>query len=357
MNKQKIIQLTPPRLSPEYIQKKIICIRAHRERIFRIATEIKNDKLICHNYGQGGAGWTFLFGSVNESIRQFEYQLELAPHFKKKPITIIGAGCYGLLTAILLARKGYNISIVAKEFSDLPSYKAAGFFFPRPRKCSKSHECAIFEKLGMESYKDYQAIINNTHPFIGAGPKIVSAYYGLDIDPGFDPYISQKLIDTPEKVTINFGYNKYYEMWEYKTIFINPEGIMDELVGQVARLGITVQQRVITNFDDIPDAIIFNCANLGARELTGDSSIVPVQGHLITLKNQPNPTQLQYMVNVKVTMVNVQGKLRDELIYFSPKGSGILGITFLRGQDSLSSNYHEFDRLLQRSQDFFGSYG
>ena len=66
--------------------------------------------------------------------------------------------------------------------------------------------------------------------------------------------------------------------------------------------------------------------------------------------------QLQYMINVKVIMTNAKGMPRDELIYFTPKDSGILGITFLRGQSSLDSNHHEFERLLQRSRDFFGSY-
>lgn len=44
----------------------------------------------------------------------------------------------------------------------------------------------------------------------------------------------------------------------------------------------------------------------------------------------------------------------DELIYFAPKECGILGITFIRGEDSLTSHQHEFDRLLQRCKDFFG---
>src|SRR5438132_1373230 len=100
----RTVHLTPPRISPAHIEEKIICIRAHRERIFRVETERRDNKLICHNYGQGGAGWTFLFGCVNESLRQLE---TASPAFgTSKPIVIIGAGCYGLLTACILARKG-----------------------------------------------------------------------------------------------------------------------------------------------------------------------------------------------------------------------------------------------------------
>lgn len=354
MNTQRIIKLIPPCISAEHIKEKIICIRAHRERLFCVTTDLLNNKLICHNYGQGGAGWTFLFGCVNESIRQFEYQLKQNPAFKNKPISIIGAGCYGLLTAIILARKGHSVRIIAKDTKDISSYKAAGFFFPRARKSSTPQERAIFESSGMESYQTYLQIIQGTHPFIKQGPQLLPAYFGLDIDPGFAPYILRGLVAAPEKVTINFGNGKSYEAIEYKTIFINSSAIMQELQRTIQELDIAITQAQVNSFNDIPESIIFNCAGLGAKNLAGDTRIIPVQGHLITLKDQPPLEQLQYMINVKVTMKNAQGMLRDELIYYAPKESGILGITFLRGQDSLTANQDEFDRLLQRCQDYFG---
>ncbi len=94
---------------------------------------------------------------------------------------------------------------------------------------------------------------------------------------------------------------------------------------------------------------------MGAKKLTNDARIIPVQGHLITLKNQPSLEQLKYMINVKVVQKNPAGNLRDELIYFAPKDQGILGITFIRGQDSLINNQHEFDRLIERCRNFFGT--
>jgi hypothetical protein len=60
------------------------------------------------------------------------------------------------------------------------------------------------------------------------------------------------------------------------------------------------------------------------------------------------------MINVKVIQKGPKG-MRDELIYFAPKDEGILGITFIRGQDSLTANQQEFDRLLERCRDFFGT--
>lgn len=206
----------------------------------------------------------------------------------------------------------------------------------------------------MESYATYLQIIQGAHPFIKAGPKLLPGYFGLDIDPGFAPYIAQGLVAAPEKVTIDFDNGKTYDAMEYKTVFINSAAIMSELQRALQELSINITKAEITAFSAISEPIIFNCAGLGAKNLTGDKRLIPVQGHLITLKDQPDREQLQYMINFKVVMTNEQGKMRDELIYFAPKESGILGITFIRGQDSLTANQHEFDRLLQRCQDFFG---
>lgn len=355
LNTKKIIYLTPPSVSEDHIKEKISCIRAHRERIFQVYSEIHGGKLLCHNYGHGGAGWTFLFGSVHESVRQFEEQVESNFCFKNKTICVIGAGCHGLLTAVMLARKGYSVRIIAKDIDAIPSTKAAGFFFPRHRKCSTEHERAIFASYGMESYATYLQLVREEHPFIYSGATLMPAYYGLDIDPGFGPYSKEGLVAPSHEVTIDFGTGKKYDVMSYRTIFIDTISLMQELHRNIQESGITIVRKEVENFEEINESIIFNCAGMGAKKLTGDKRIIPVQGHLIMLKNQPPLEQLQYMINVKVTIVNLQGKPRDELIYYAPKESGILGITFLRGQDSLEANQHEFDRLLERCQNFFGT--
>ena len=202
------VELTPPSLSCEHIEERIVCIRSHRERIFRTEEQIQGNTFIYHNYGQGGAGWTFLFGCVEKSLRQFEARLILEPRLKNRPICVIGAGCYGLLTAVLLARKGYEVHIVAREIEGVPSSKAAGFFFPRPRKSSTPEEAALFLSAGIESYKAYKQIAQGTHPFIKQGCHLLPAYYSLGIDPEFVPYIEHGLMDISHTVTIDFKNGK-----------------------------------------------------------------------------------------------------------------------------------------------------
>ncbi len=351
---RRLVHLHAPRFSDEHIKEKIICIRPHRERIFRVQTETMGDKLICHNYGQGGAGWTFLFGCVEESIEHYEHALAINPHLRTQPIAIIGAGCYGLLTAIALTRKGYTVRIITRDAPGVLSCNAAGFFFPRPRKTSNEHERALFERLGIASYKQYLRIAHGTHELFSSGAKIVPAYYAPTIDPGFEQYIKQGLMPPPTLVDITFGNDKQYAVMEYTTIFIDVIPLLQELQRLVTTLSIPISYQDIASFDQLPESIIFNCAGLGAKKLANDARLIPVQGHLITLTHQA-PMDMPYMLNVMITMPSIKGTPRDELLYYAPKQSGILGITFIRGQDSTTTNQHEFDRLLQRCHDFFGS--
>ena len=348
-----IINLTKPQFGSQYIQEKIICVRAHRERIFRVEPEHYRDKIIFHNYGHGGTGWTFLFGSVDKSIEQFKNMQHL--YDIKPSVCVIGAGCYGLLTAIHLARNGYSVSIIAAEQTkQLPSHKAAGFFFPRHRRTSTPQEKKEFLEIGIHSYKTYRAIATGNHPFIPDGPTIIPAYYGNNNNPGFDEYIKQDLMPTPKPVTISFGTTQHNVMY-YQTVFINPAQIMMHLENLITQYEIPIIQQTITDFSELQEQYIFNCAGLGAKQLTGDKKIVPVQGHLITLKNQRDIHALQYMINVKVPVIDRNGIPRHQLLYYAPKDPGILGITFLRGKRSQVPNHHEFDLLIERCNTFFGS--
>ena len=351
---QKTIFLNPPELLDENIKEKIVCIRSHRERIFKTSLEVIDNQKIFHNYGHGGAGWTFLFGSVHESIRQFEEYVSTEKIKSNKTLYVIGAGCYGLLTSILLARKGYLVKIIAKELSDIASYKAAGFFFPRPRKNPTLEERERFLSFGLDSYKTYQEIIAKRHPFLAAGAKLLPCYFSMDIDPGFQQYIDKKLMPEPENVIIDFQNGKRYEAKAYQTIFIDVLSLMHELERNRREQCIEIIKTELSSFSQIDGEYIFNCSGFGAKKLTGDRLLIPVQGHLVALKNQKNLSCLAYMINVKVVMIDSFGRTRDKLLYYAPKESGILGITFLRGEDSLTANEHEFCDLLKRSRNFFG---
>jgi len=101
----KIIKLTPPSFQnvsfhPQSgeilhrngnVKRTYVCLRPKRTSLPRIETESLGNKLIVHNFGHGGSGWTLLFGTVQRSLQLFAgaASVNLLPHDTK--ITVIGA--------------------------------------------------------------------------------------------------------------------------------------------------------------------------------------------------------------------------------------------------------------------------
>ena len=60
----EIRYINPPKFDKGCIGKKIVCYRPMRDLGPQILLERNNNKLIVHNYGHGGSGWSLAPGSV-----------------------------------------------------------------------------------------------------------------------------------------------------------------------------------------------------------------------------------------------------------------------------------------------------
>ncbi len=335
------IHLTPPILSTDHIQELVTCIRPKHADGYQLYGELKNNKLIIHNYGHSGSGWTLLFGVIEQVMDAFEHQLVEHPQFKNKPICVIGAGCMGLLSAITLARKGYAVSIVAEHVENIASDKAVGLFFPYTAFTPVYNK---YQRAQEVSLREYSAIINGTHPFItSSAAERLPQYVDLTTK-----YSRLSFWGPPRMVTLDFGNGTQQNVREYNTLFIHTFNLMQQMKEYAAKLGITTHIRHVDSFDKIPESIIINCTGLGAEQLNSDAGLIPVQGHLIKLKDQPAAC-LTYIIHVRVMQ---HGK--PEYVYFAPKASGVLGSTYIEGKRHLETNTHEFDLMLERARNYFG---
>jgi glycine/D-amino acid oxidase-like deaminating enzyme len=124
-------KITPPKLESTHLGQKILCHRPMRHGSPNMIVEQKDGKVIAHNYGHGGSGWTLGPGSasyVNNLLINFSGAADLK---NDTPITIIGAGALGLFTAYDLVQRGFtNITIVAEKFDSLTSHNAGGLLAP-----------------------------------------------------------------------------------------------------------------------------------------------------------------------------------------------------------------------------------
>ena len=99
-------------------------IRAHVDRIFRITVCVRpfrpagprleverlGDKVVIHNYGHGGSGWSLSWGSAEAAVGKL---MQSAADSRK--VAVIGCGAIGLTSAIMAQRAGLRVTIYAKE--------------------------------------------------------------------------------------------------------------------------------------------------------------------------------------------------------------------------------------------------
>ena len=57
------VRLTPLRVAPELIIRTTVGLRPHRPHGFVLRAEKLGEKLLVHNYGHGGAGWSLSWGT------------------------------------------------------------------------------------------------------------------------------------------------------------------------------------------------------------------------------------------------------------------------------------------------------
>jgi D-amino-acid oxidase len=89
----------------------------------------------------------------------------------------------------------------------------------------------------------------------------------------------------------------------------------------------------------LPEPVVVNCTGLGARELFGDSELLPVKGQLSVLVPQP---EVDYMT------------FGPNHLYMIPRRDGIvLGGTAERGVETLEPDPAETGRILEGNRRLF----
>lgn len=340
-----MITLTPPKLNPENIDQTIVCIRPKRLGGARIEREHLDKKLIIHNYGHGGFGWTLLPGSVLKSLTLLQEAIALNPLLAEQKITVLGAGCMGLLTAIFLHERGYDVTVVAEHIEQLTSHKAAGSFSAIAIKASKDNQ-ACMDQAAVDSYIFYKELATALSPTF-TGVTQIPAYMVHDGNPTYHyPIIAAGVMPAWDEVTINFGNGAEYKAKKFDTFALDTNHLMQQFMDKVLSYNIPVIRKKITDFSHLVTSIIFNCSGLGSR-VHEPKAVMPVQGHLIKVRDQPD-SSLDYMIYAHV---KIEGRLRE--VTWSPKAGGMLGACVINGEELLDVNAQQANAMLKWARIFF----
>jgi len=327
-------------------------IRAHADRLFRITVctrpfraqgprievERVGDKIVVHNYGHGGSGWSLSWGS---SALAVEKALTAAGS-SNPSVAVIGAGALGLTSATLLQRAGLKPTIYAKErFPYVRSARATGTWTPDSRVAFASKAAPIFleqwEKMARTSWSMYQSYLGMP----GNPIEYLDTYYIANTSrtqaqtqpeerheqsietPALDfaSYGSRIADLTPRSIDYPPGTHPFPREHAYRntTLMFNIADYARQLTTDYLIAGgkiETAEFHTPADLAALPQQVIFNCTGYAARQLWSDNSIIPVRGQIGWLIPQPEVNYGLYFDNINVISrrdgIVVQTNLKGE---------------------------------------------
>jgi hypothetical protein len=356
-------KIIPPKFGQAHLGERILCYRPMKHGMPNLSIEQKDGKVIAHNYGHGGSGWTLGPGSakyVNSLLIDSPLGEELFD--KSTPIAIIGAGLVGLFTAYDLIKRGYsNITIYAEKVDQLASHNAGGLLAPVSMDNDHAMQ-PIIDQIGIDAYRFYDDVARNKNNDFKQGARLVPSYFNSREDSGLEAYVG--IVMSPAKeVILDFGNGTTRKMVAYDDgIYMNTALLMAELHDFINENKIKIVLGKVSSFDELLEKFIFNCSGLGAIELANDTTLVPVQGHLIMLKNQV-PENMNYMILVYFGEAKTEANQKVKRSFYifpkhlpdsMPQDIGVIGGTFIEGGSPDKPNLKEYDLIIQEANSFFG---
>jgi D-amino-acid oxidase len=304
-----------------------VCLRPFRAAGPRLDVEPIGDKVIIHNYGHGGSGWSLSWGSADVVVSK-----ALVASGGKRGLAVIGCGALGLTAAITAQRAGFKVTIYAKERPPyVRSSRATGSWTPDSRialaSAAPPNFPAQWESMARTSFTMYQSYLG-----MGGNPvEWTDRYFLHDDRPAQDPPVSST---APSHPTVEHDFAHYEDRladiepdshelppgthpfptprvtWTTSLTF-NVADYSRQLMNDFMIAGGVIETQEFHSPHELtalPQPVIINCTGYAARQLWADDSIVPVRGQIAWLIPQEG---VHYGLNYKG--VNVLAR-RDGIV-------------------------------------------
>jgi hypothetical protein len=294
------LQLVPIRASTDRITRITVCTRPFRAQGPRLDVETVGTKIIVHNYGHGGSGWSLSWGSSGIAVQK-------ALATGNRDIAVIGCGALGMTSALLLQRAGARVTIYAKDLPpNVRSSLATGLFTPDSRICLEENATPAFkglwEQMARTSFQAYQSFLG----LAGNPVEFIDSYFVSDEavgtrrgggDPDPRPAFAElegELIGDLIPRSVDFAPGTHslgqhylrrnsqmmFNLTQYARV------LMTDFIANGGRIEI-LEFHSPDDFARLREKTLINATGFGARALFGDHSLTPVRGQLARVIPQP----------------------------------------------------------------------
>jgi D-amino-acid oxidase len=310
--------IVPIRAHVDRIIQTTVCLRPFRAAGPRMDVEHVGNKIVVHNYGHGGSGWSLSWGAADVAVTRAR---EAATG--SRDIAVIGCGALGLTAAITAQRAGLRVTIFAKERPPfVRSSRATGVWSPDSRIALTSAAAPEFgaqwEAMARTSFAMYQSYLG-----VSGTPVEWTDSYGLfdtpppdaSTEPKKEPGVSagrdfahyeSRIADiTSEIEELPAGSHPFPTRYADRRaqMTFNIAEYSRRLMNDFLVAGGAIETREFQSPQDVasvPQRVIINCPGYGGRKLWSDESIVPVRGQIAWLIPQEGVNYGLYYKDVYV---------------------------------------------------------
>ncbi|MCL6251578.1 FAD-binding oxidoreductase [Altererythrobacter sp. KTW20L] len=303
--------LVPMRLSPDQLIDLKCCIRPLRAAGPNLGTETVRDRLVIHNYGHGGSGWSLSWGSAEVAVGK---ALSVLPD----RIAVVGCGIIGLTSAIVAQRAGLAVTIYARDpIQQTRSFRASGSFTPGSRIALAGPAGPQFpdqwEHMARYSWKMFRTMLG-----LPGEPVAFGDSYSLSDNPierrtwPADPAIAARYETTglpqqnsefarldsrirdivPQSVPLQPGENPFGTPYATRSshMYFNFPAYSHLLMTEFLARGGRYEMRNLhspADVGDLPERVVIHATGYAARDLWQDHTVIPVRGQTGWLVPQP----------------------------------------------------------------------
>ena len=303
--------LLPMRLSPDQLIDTKCCLRPLRAAGPNLGTETVGGKLVVHNYGHGGSGWSLSWGSAEVAVGK---ALSVLPD----RIAVVGCGIIGLTSAIMAQRAGLAVTIYARELMPRTrSFRASGSFTPGARVALNGPAGPQFpaqwEDMARFSWKMFRTFLGlpgtpvdfcdsyavsdkpierRTWPH---DPTITGSFEttGLPRQNAEFAHLDARIRDiVPQGVTLSAEENPFPTAYAQRSsqMFFNFPAYAHILLTEFFSRGGRFVMRNFhspADFATLPEKVVIHATGFAARDLWRDNTVIPVRGQTGWLVPQP----------------------------------------------------------------------
>ena len=321
--------LIPIRADVDRIFRITVCLHPFRAAGPRMDVERVGDKLVVHNYGHGGSGWSLSWGAAQVATASALTALD-----GNRELAVIGCGALGLTAAITAQRAGLKVTIYAKERAPYTrSSRATGSWTPDSRIALTSAAAPDFaarwESMARASFFMYQSFLGmpgspiewtDRYSLTDESPEQRTAQREQSDHHGFI-HLNSRIADlTPRPQQLPPGATNFPTKFVSRntSMTFNVADYSRQLLNDFLVAGGAIETREFHTPVDLamlPQRVIVNSTGYAARQLFSDESIVPVRGQIAWLIPQEG-------VNYGINYGNLNVLARRDGIVIQPSPGG-----------------------------------